>query len=45
MVCKNGLAVIVVQPSKVEPHLKVEFMEWLTTRGDIWMWPRLIANA
>jgi len=29
------------QPSKVESYLKDECMVWLTTRGDIWMQPRL----
>jgi len=29
-----------VWPSKVESYLKDECMVWLTTRGDIWMWPR-----
>jgi len=29
------------QPRKVESYLKDECMEWLTKRGDIWMWPRL----
>jgi len=29
------------QPSKVELYLKDEYIEWLTTRGDIWMQPRL----
>jgi len=28
-------------PSKVESYLKDEYMVWLTTRGDIWMQPRL----
>jgi len=38
---KQPIAVKIAQPSKIESHLKDECMEWLTTRGDIWMQPRL----
>jgi len=42
MVCKNSLAVKKeAQSSKVESYLKDECMVWLTTKGDIWMRPRL----
>jgi len=41
MVCKNSLAVKKkrVQVKYIESYLKDECMVWLTTRGDIWMWP------
>jgi len=40
MVCKNSLAVK-KKCSQIESSLKDECMVWLTTRGDIWMQPRL----